>query len=127
MGTNYYVAANHCDKCERYDREYHIGKSSVGWSFAFRGYRAEGLVSWAAWRQFLKDQRIVDEYNRVIEYDEFVDMIETLKAPDYVNPNTGRKNQQPNEAGRSGKYPWFDPEYDWDDLQGYAFSAREFS
>lgn len=126
MGTNYYVATNHCECCDRYDTEYHIGKSSYGWSFSFHGYREERLVSWDTWKEFLKDRRIVDEYGDLIDYDEFVKMIETFKSPDYVRED-GRKNQQHNEAGRNDKYPWFNPEYDWDDEQGYSFSSREFS
>jgi len=30
MGTNYYVAENLCECCDRYDEAYHIGKSSGG-------------------------------------------------------------------------------------------------
>lgn len=127
MGTNYYVTTNHCEHCDRYDEEYHIGKSSFGWSFSFHGYRAERLVSWAAWKEFLKDKTIMDEYGDRIDYDSFVNKIETYKSPGYINPGNGRKNQQHNEASRNDKYPWFNPEYDWDDEQGYAFSSRDFS
>ena len=57
MGTNYYVAKNLCECCNRYDEEYHIGKASYGWAFSFQGYRAERLVSWRAWKEFLKDKK----------------------------------------------------------------------
>ena len=130
MGTNYYVATNHCECCDRYDEEYHIGKSSGGWAFSFRGYRPERLVSWKQWKEFLKDKIIMDEYHERMDYDSFVDMIETYKAPGYVNPQTGKKNQIHNEAGRKtdkNGYTWFNPEYDWDDDDGYSFSDREFS
>ena len=126
MGTNYYVAKNRCECCNRYDEEYHIGKSSVGWAFSFQGYRAERLTSWKAWKEFLKNQIIMDEYGERINYESFVHMIETYKAPGYVHEN-GRKNQQHNEAGKNDKYPWFNPEYDWDDGEGYSFCSREFS
>ena len=126
MGDNYYVASNHCECCDRYDEDYHIGKSSYGWAFSFRGYKAERLVSWSAWKEFLRDKIIMSEYGERIDYDWFVDHIETYKSPGYVDKN-GRKNQLHNEAGRNDKYSWFNPEYDWDDEQGYSFSSREFS
>lgn len=126
MGTNYYVAENLCECCDRYDRAYHIGKSSYGWSFSFHGYRPERLVSWQAWKQFLKDKIIKDEYGDTVPYDKFVEMVETFKSPSYVNP-TGNKNLQHNEQGRKGPHPWFWADYDWDDPEGYAFGSREFS
>lgn len=126
MGTNYYVAKNHCDCCNRYDEEYHIGKSSGGWAFSFQGYPAERLTSWKAWKEFLKNQTIMDEYGERINYESFVVMIETYKSPNYVNEN-GRKNLQHNEVGKKDKYPWFNPDYDWDDDDGYSFTTREFS
>ena len=126
MGTNYYVAKNLCECCNRYDEEYHIGKASYGWTFSFQGYRAERLVSWRAWKEFLKDKIIVDEYGERTNYDWFVDYIEGNKSPGYVRED-GHKNLQHNEQGRIDKHPWFNPENDWDDEDGYAFCAREFS
>ena len=126
MGTNYYVAKNLCECCNRYDEEYHISKASYGWTFSFQGYRAERLVSWRAWKEFLKDKVIVDEYGERTNYDWFVDYIEGNKSPGYVRED-GHKNLQHNEQGRIDKRPWFNPENDWDDEDGYAFCAREFS
>jgi hypothetical protein len=126
MGTNYYVAKDHCECCERYDEEYHIGKSSWGWAFTFQGYPAERLTSWQAWKEFLKTQMIMDEYGDRIPYEDFVEMIEGVKAPDFEYPD-GHKNLQHNTQGKIDKRPWFNPEYDWDDADGYAFTSREFS
>ena len=129
MGTNYYVASNHCECCDRYDEEYHIGKSSYGWAFSFHGYRAERLVSWKQWKEFLKDKIIMDEYRERIDYDWFVEYIEKEKSPNFIN-GSGRKNQIHNDEGRKSDkngYTWFNPEYDWDDEDGYSFSSREFS
>lgn len=126
MGTNYYVAKNLCECCNRYDEEYHIGKSSFGWAFSFQGYREERLVSWKAWKEFLKNKTIKDEYGDTMSYEDFVEMVEGYKSPNYVHEN-GRKNLQHNEQGKSDKRPWFNPEYDWDDDDGYAFCSREFS
>ena len=129
MGTNYYVASNLCECCDRYDTEYHIGKSSGGWAFSFHGYRPERLVSWQAWKEFLKDKVIMDEYGERIDYDWFVHYIEGPKAPSYTNTH-GHKNLQHNDEGRKPDkfgHAWFNPEYDWDDPDGYAFCSREFS
>ena len=126
MGTNYFVAKNKCDCCNRYDEEYHIGKSSHGWAFTFQGYKAERIVSWKAWKEFLKNQIIMDEYGEQKDYDWFVHMIETYKSPSFVHEN-GKKNIQHNEYGKTSKYPYFNAEYDWDDEDGYAFTSREFS
>jgi hypothetical protein len=126
VGTNYYVAKNLCECCNRYDEEYHIGKASYGWAFSFQGYRAERLVSWRAWKEFLKDKIIIDEYGERTNYDWFVNYIEENKSPGYVCED-GHKNLQHNEQGKIDKRPWFNPENDWDDEDGYAFCAREFS
>jgi hypothetical protein len=126
MGTNSYVAKNLCECCNRYDEEYHIGKASYGWAFSFQGYRAERLVSWRAWKEFLKDKIIIDEYGERTNYDWFVNYIEENKSPGYVRED-GHKNLQHNEQGKIDKRPWFNPENDWDDEDGYAFCAREFS
>lgn len=124
MGTNYYVVKNCCEHCNRYDEEYHIGKSSMGWAFSFQGYRPERLVSWKQWKEFLKNQIIMDEYGERVDYDWFVRYIETEKSPDHVRTD-GRKNLIHNHEGR--KKDWFNPEYDWDDEDGYSFCSREFS
>jgi hypothetical protein len=125
MGTNYYVAENVCSCCNRYDEKYHIGKSSWGWAFSFHGYKYDGLTSWQKWKEYLKDKKICNEYGQIIDYDWFVGFVETEKAPNYVRPSDGHKNLVHNEEGR--KEGWFNPDYDWDDPEGYSFSSREFS
>ena len=128
MGTNYYIATNHCECCNRFDRDYHIGKSSYGWSFSFQGYRPERLVSWQAWKEFLKNQIIVDEYGKRIDYDWFVKFIEGYKSPGYYR-NDGHKNLQHNDEGRKpdrSGLTWYNAEFDWNDPEGYAFCSREF-
>jgi hypothetical protein len=92
----------------------------------FRGYIWNDLCSWKQWKEFLKDQNIMDEYGERIDYQCFVDMVETEKSPTYVNSN-GHKNLLHNEEGKKGAYPWFNKDYDWDDEDGYSFSSREFS
>lgn len=127
MGTNYYVRENHCKCCKRYDETYHIGKSSWGWAFSFRGYSDENLTSWAAWKAFLADKVIVDEYGETIDYSEFCTMVETVKSPRHFNEVTGRFNLSHNAEGKKGPFPYFDSRYNWDDEEGYSFTTRDFS
>jgi len=124
MGTNYYVAKNKCECCKRFDEEYHIGKSSYGWAFSFRGYSGNKLTSWVNWKEFLKNERIVDEYGEEMPYEAFCEMIESYKAPGFLRED-GSKNLLHNTEGRKKGY--FDPAYDWDDADGYSFSSRNFS
>ena len=126
MGTNYYVAKNNCECCNRYDEEYHIGKSSYGWAFTFQGYPSMRLTSWQNWKEFLKGETIKDEYGDTIDYDDFVNLIEVWKSPDYVRED-GHRNLTHNNEGKTSNRPWFNPEYDWDDADGYSFTSREFS
>ena len=124
MGTNYYVAKNKCECCKRFDEEYHIGKSSYGWAFSFQGYKWNKLTSWVNWKEFLKNELIIDEYGEEILYEAFCEMIESYKAPGFLRED-GRKNLVHNEEGQKDGY--FDAANDWDDEQGYSFSSRNFS
>ena len=124
MGTNYYVIKDKCECCKRSTREYHIGKSSGGWAFSFQGYPWNKLTSWKAWKEFLKDQPIEDEYGDSVSYADFVKMVEEYKSPGFCNEN-GRVNLQHNDESR--KQGWFNSETDWDDEDGYSFTTREFS
>lgn len=134
MGTNYYVTDNHCECCSRYDEIYHIGKSSYGWAFSFRGYKVDNgyldnLRSWQEWKVFLKNRNITNEYGERVSCEEFVKMIEGEKHPNYVRED-GHKNLVHNEQGRipdKNGFTWFNPEYDWDDVEGFSFCSREFS
>lgn len=124
MGTNYYVAKDKCECCKRYDTVYHIGKSSYGWAFSFRGYKEGKLITWKAWKEFLKEQLIVDEYGDFIEYEKFVTMIETVKSPGFTRED-GHVNLLHNAQGKIERY--YNEQYDWDDDIGYSFCSREFS
>ncbi len=74
MGTNYYHRYNICSECRRYDKR-HIGKSSAGWQFSFKGWKdSEGrpaIKSWQDWKYILKtfkDGQIFDEYGKEWSY-----------------------------------------------------------
>ena len=151
MGTNYYIAENHCGCCNRKDL-IHIGKSSVGWAFNFRGHRntygeisvdnfSRGtipypydvdLISWENYKQVLKDKTIINEYDDIISYDDFVTMIETYKSPNYVD-SQGRKNKDhiisilEDERYYPVHSEYKDLSKHWHDNLGYSFSSIDFS
>lgn len=77
------------------------------------------LTSWKAWKEYLKDKLILDEYGEKVPYEKFVEIIEA-----YKNPTNIRSKYQHNTEGK--KNGTFNPEYDWDDDEGYPFTAREF-
>jgi len=88
MGCNYYLRRNECSHCNRYD-DIHIGKSSSGWSFSFRGYKDydhedngfdKPVISWKDWKEILKkEDNIYDEYNLKISFKEFEKLVESKK------------------------------------------------
>jgi len=84
MGTNYYAVKK---KPSLYNGALHIGKSSAGWKFLFRGYQDEELNYGADrlninsiedWKKYLKENNVVilDEYDREISYDDFFKLVE---------------------------------------------------
>lgn len=89
MGTNYYLVKNG-PTCSA---AVHIGKSSFGWLFCFQDqdFTADNdyEVSWHTWPQVkaeLKrmtvdntDYVIIDEYDRVVSYDGFIELVESIQ------------------------------------------------
>ena len=149
MGTNYFLETNKCECCNR-SNKIHIGLSSYGWSFNFRGYSGETgyivdandqslevpedfqLKSWKQWKEYLKDKPIIDEYGDSVSYEDFVEMVETYKSPEFVRED-GRKNlDHINEILADPRYRDIRAEYcdtsiNWHDEDGYSFSSRYFS
>lgn len=110
MGTNYYARYNICDCCDRYN-ELHIGKSSFGWKFLFRGYTKEedlDIQTFENWKNFLKseDVKIFDEYDEKVEYQRFIEFIEKKQNDD--------KHSNKHDIG-------------YLDDEGYEFYNEEFS
>ena len=133
MGMNHYLRTKPCAKCGCIKTEKHIGKSSHGWQYNFRGYPAESIVSYKDWLDNLMDdnKEIVDENGDVFTLDEFLDKIAS-------------KNQGLNLYNVTVGYPMTDREKEyvrerqninykdrdlniWKDDEGYAFSGDEFS
>lgn len=93
MGTNVYLHHHVCGHCGRPDARIHVGKSSAGWAWLWRGYRgwdAEDLpfereiTSGADWWKVLAESladpeqpgQIVDEYGTQYTLDELRQWVE---------------------------------------------------
>lgn len=85
MGTNYYAVRNR----PSIEDPIHIGKSSWGWKFLFQFQNEtwhDPPVVWNTYDQVkewlqkyvvnLKDYVIMDEYDRVVDYDDFLSLVE---------------------------------------------------
>jgi hypothetical protein len=138
MGTNYYWRRN-----DRYD-EKHIGKSSGGWEFNFQGYRnavytgnpKDDLVSWADWKSRVSETGlIIDEYGTVIPLEEFINLVENVKAPgclwgkgEHARPLLNHVDEILKDDRYRFDWPSYrDPSRHWKDSLGYAFGTGEFS
>jgi hypothetical protein len=86
MGWNYYMERNHCPHCNRRDRV-HIGKSSMGWVFALRRYRDEGVFDLDDWIRLWNEPGtlIVDEDGNEVSIQRMVSIISERSGP----PNPG--------------------------------------
>lgn len=86
MGTNYYLHENACTACHRGD-VLHVGKSSVGWAFIFRGHPDRGIVTSVDWRKRIAESLcgLYDEYDRLVTPEEFWELVEA-KRGGRVNP-----------------------------------------
>jgi len=125
MGTNYYLHQNVCEHCKRSDEPVHIGKSSGGWSFSFRGYRSEhdplgAITSEADWRRVITegDGQILNEYGDRIGVIEFWQMIEAKKIEPNNHTTYCRNDAQHSDHG----YRFCD----YDDA-GNSFTFSDFS
>ena len=107
---------------EEYYKRIHIGKNSWGWVFHFEAHKDLGLTTVQAYKDFLKEGFIYDEYDRLIFYDEFWEMVEETLKP---MPDGEAKYilEDPNEKSSDDSYfrdsSWVD--------EGLAFTDWEFS
>lgn len=134
MGTNYYLKSKPCQSCGHSKTEKHIGKSSFGWQFHFRGYREDPLVCFKEWLVEMQDpnKMIVDEYGEIYSLDEFKTLIQDKK--DGINHFNAMNNLVMNEKEENylKKHPskqYGNHDYSkscWKDDEGYAFTDWEF-
>ncbi len=81
------------------------------------------LDSWKNWKDFLKNEVIIDEYGDVIDYDDFVKMVETYKAPGFKRDDGHVTKSHYDEYVATGSRS----DRDWVDADGYSFTSTEFS
>jgi hypothetical protein len=122
MGTNYYLRTDVCTHCNRERERIHIGKSSAGWPFLFRGYRRwppdgvpHPLTSAYEWREFIASAltaggRLIDEYGQ------------DCSEPDLWSLIDGKKGLVPKASYTHGAR-----ESEWFDTDGFRFCDNEFS
>jgi hypothetical protein len=117
MGTNYYLMTDVCPHCGRSEEKVHIGKSSAGWSFSFRAYKAEcgtlmhdgvSITTTQDWRDILSGGLIMDEYDREISESDFWMMVYKKRG--------GRNHAR-----------WYPLNGNFVDEEGKSFSPYEFS
>ena len=87
MGTNYYWRMKCCPTCKRPEREAHIGKSSMGWTFSFQALTSDAsptgrpIASAAAWWEALAgDGEIRNEYGDLVSLAELKLLVENKRG-----------------------------------------------
>ncbi len=101
MGTNYYAVRNR----PTVDKPVHIGKSSMGWKFLFQTQNDiwnEPKIIWNTYDQVYEwlykytvesnDYVIMDEYDEIISFDDFIQMVESKQNENNDNDFTYAKN-----------------------------------
>lgn len=118
MGTNYYLVKNKATM----EEPIHIGKSSMGWLFLFQVQNdtwREKPVVWNTYNQVKNTLKrytvdsneyvILDEYDRVISYDEFIKLVDDKQ-------NSLKCKSNPENFA-----------YDVRNIDGYRFVSNDFS
>ena len=128
MGCNYYIHKTTCEHCQRSDDPIHIGKSSCGWTFSFRGYRDDWEIgrtiqseSESEWREFIAESAeagaiIKDECGDVVTPEQFWKMVDAKRSADRNNATYCRMSH-PDHAARNL----------WLAKNGNSFCGCEFS
>jgi hypothetical protein len=129
MGTNYFLHTNICPHCKRSENQVHIGKSSMGWPFLFRGYPEKdcwpdgiphpitGALEWEELMRVAieKGGAIIDEYGTHHTFDEFWQMVRRKQEDTRGEAEWLRGRHSANSTS------------DWRDVHGYRFSGSDFS
>lgn len=128
MGMNYYLHLDECDKCHRPAKKIHIGKSSFGWTFSFRGYKFPlfddepyAVHYEKDWLPYLENaiknlcSKIRNEDGEEIGLDEFKHLVESKKSEE--NNHTLRCRESHSDHARDC----------WLDNDGHSFTGCEFS
>lgn len=125
MGTNYYALFDLCSACKGYGQRLHIGKSSLGWRFTFRGYRAQDgysppITSYKDWLRVLSMPGVIitDGYERNIPLEKFKEFVKSKRSAKSGHVEYCKKDKTIGEEYL--KQIWLDEE-------GYDFIGDEFS
>lgn len=73
----------------------HLGKSSGGWPFAFRGYPERGVVDYESWRALAASGPIMAEYGVEVplaELEEIVARHRSYQAQHFGRPREGQRD-----------------------------------
>lgn len=120
MGVNYYLHLKD-------NHSLHIGKSSSGWRFCFRGYRdQEQLIeSYQAWRVLILDAlakgcRLCDEHGNALSAQQFFYLVgtKTTDPMDYVTYCLASPYACVRRHGQQEC---------WRDREGHPFCETEYS
>lgn len=82
MGNNYYWYREKPQDPVN-EEGLHIGKCSAGWVFHFQAhldkFQRYKLTSYGAWKEFLKEGYIYDEYGVPVSYPKFIKLVESTR------------------------------------------------
>lgn len=114
MGCNYYIQYTNNGG---WYKQMHIGKSSTGWKFLFRGYKTSfkpEIRSVQDLKQFIDNNNaeLFDEYEGRVLLSDFWDMVESKQG--------GMNNVKKAKAD-----VYYSDDY-WIDSEGYDFCSHEF-
>ena len=116
MGTNYYIKKDTCQECGHTPPSIHLGKSSQGWQFSFQYNDGQYYKNVEEMKEWTKDKIITDEYERVISWEEFWEMVdEKQKREGNMNHSDYIKLHHPSMMPNNVK------------IDGYSFTNNEFS
>lgn len=133
MGTNYYLRRDVCRHCNQSAQpELHIGKSSGGWVFHFRGYPEDWndpvIHSKADWEKVISNpaHEIYDEYGRHIDKTDFWFMVDLKQKPESMSPSKWIETPEAANSRWAYHNRRRHEEDDWEDPEGYSFTRGEF-
>lgn len=113
MGTNFYMMyREHFSNGDHKDNHYHLGKSSGGWEFTFRGDRKNKIVDLRSWYAFAKQ---LSDGGYTLTNDNgsgIKTLVELLKL---IKENKGKMKSTVRD------------DWEWLDESGNYFMDREFS
>ena len=97
MGTNYYLSDPPCLTCGRVsdkDDWVHLGKSSGGWTFSFRG--SDQVRNYEEWCKQIEDaladrKIIINEYEEPVSFDYLKLIVENKKRNKKLGLSVGKK------------------------------------